>query len=82
MCEVPFGVLLSGGLDSSLIASITSKILNQNKSKFFTSKLHTFSIGLKGAPDLENARVVLDYLGTTHHELHFNIEDGIDAIEN
>ena len=82
MCEVPFGVLLSGGLDSSLIASITSKLLNQNKSKFFTSKLHTFSIGLKGAPDLENAKVVADYLGTIHHELHFTIEDGIDAIKH
>ena len=80
MCEVPFGVLLSGGLDSSLIASITSKLINSDKSKYFTSKLHTFSIGLKGSPDLLNAKVVADYLGTIHHELNFTIEDGLDAI--
>ena len=56
MSEVPFGVLLSGGLDSSLIASITSKLINKDKAKYFTNKLHTFSIGLKGSPDLINAK--------------------------
>ena len=61
MCDVPFGVLLSGGLDSSLIASISSRILSNRPSSNWGNKLHSFSIGLKGAPDLENAQVVADF---------------------
>lgn len=83
MCEVPFGVLLSGGLDSSLIASITMKLIKENPElSSFGNKLHTFSIGLKDAPDLKFAKIVADHIGSVHHEFHFTIDDGLDAIEN
>ena len=84
MTDVPFGVLLSGGLDSSLITSITNKILKErsNERKSWGDKLHSFSIGLEGAPDLKYAREVADFLGTVHHELHFTIQEGIDAIRD
>ncbi len=83
MCEVPFGVLLSGGLDSSLIASITTKLIRENPElSSFGHKLHTFSIGLEGAPDLKYAKIVAEHIGSTHHEFQFTINDGLDAIEN
>ena len=81
MADVPFGVLLSGGLDSSLIASITNRLLKSNPS-VWGEKLHTFSIGLKGAPDLINARKVADFLDTIHHEFHFTVQQGIDSLED
>jgi len=81
MADVPFGVLLSGGLDSSLIASITNRLLKSNPS-VWGQKLHTFSIGLKGAPDLINARKVADFLDTIHHEFHFTVQQGIDSLED
>lgn len=81
MAEVPFGVLLSGGLDSSLIASITKKLL-KNKNTNFGNKLHSFSIGLKGAPDLKAAKIAADYLETIHHEFTFTIQEGLDSIRD
>ncbi|MBA0784295.1 hypothetical protein Gotri_001883 [Gossypium trilobum] len=83
MTDVPFGVLLSGGLDSSLVASITARYLAGTKAaKQWGSQLHSFCVGLEGSPDLKAAREVADYLGTVHHEFHFTVQDGIDAIED
>jgi asparagine synthase (glutamine-hydrolysing) len=82
MTDVPFGVLLSGGLDSSLVASITARHLAGTKAaKQWGAQLHSFCVGLEGSPDLKAAKEVADYLGTVHHEFHFTVQDGIDAIE-
>mmetsp|Transcript_277 Transcript_277/g.911 ORF Transcript_277/g.911 Transcript_277/m.911 type:complete len:666 (-) Transcript_277:217-2214(-) len=72
MADVPFGVLLSGGLDSSLVTSIATRVCGQ--------RVKSFSIGLKGSPDLVNARKVASFLGTDHHEFHFTVEDALDAL--
>lgn len=81
MADVPFGVLLSGGLDSSLIASITNNLI-QNDGSAWGNKLHSFSIGLKDAPDLIYAKKVADHLGTVHHEINFTVQDGIDCLSD
>jgi len=78
MSDVPLGVLLSGGLDSSLVASVTKRLL----AKQGIETLHSFSIGLDpNAPDVAAARKVAEFLGTTHHEIHFTVEQGIEALE-
>lgn len=86
MSDVPFGTLLSGGLDSSLTTAIANKILKERNDSDdnygWGNKLHTFSIGLKGAPDLKYAKEVADFLGTIHHECHFTVQEGIDAIRD
>ncbi|KAL9276004.1 Asparagine synthetase [glutamine-hydrolyzing] 2-like protein [Drosera capensis] len=82
MTDVPFGVLLSGGLDSSLVAAVASRHLAEFEGAYqWGSQLHTFCIGLKGSPDLKAAREVANYLGTRHHEFHFTVQEGIDALE-
>ncbi|ONK80894.1 uncharacterized protein A4U43_C01F22930 [Asparagus officinalis] len=82
MTDVPFGVLLSGGLDSSLVAAVASRYLSEAEvARQWGSQLHTFCIGLKGSPDLRAAREVADYLHTYHHEFHFTVQEGIDALE-
>ncbi|CAL4938918.1 unnamed protein product [Urochloa decumbens] len=82
MTDVPFGVLLSGGLDSSLVASVTKRHLVETEAaEKFGTELHSFVVGLEGSPDLKAAREVADYLGTIHHEFYFTVQDGIDAIE-
>ncbi|URE08112.1 asparagine synthetase [Musa troglodytarum] len=83
MTDVPFGVLLSGGLDSSLVAAVTSRHLAGTKAaEQWGAQLHSFCVGLEGSPDLKAAKEVADYLGTVHHEFHFTVQDGIDAIED
>ncbi|XP_051142985.1 asparagine synthetase [glutamine-hydrolyzing]-like [Andrographis paniculata] len=83
MTDVPFGVLLSGGLDSSLVASVASRYLAGTKAaKQWGAQIHSFCVGLKGSPDLKAGREVAEYLGTLHHEFHFTVQDGIDAIED
>ena len=77
MSDVPYAVLLSGGLDSSLVASITNRICLSKK-----EKLHSFSIGLKGAPDLIAARKVAKFLGTIHHEIIFTVQEGLDCLRD
>lgn len=80
MSDVPFGVLLSGGLDSSLVAAVANRVLARDQRAAVWGKLHSFCVGLPGSPDLKAARVVADYLGTDHHEFHFTVQEGIDAI--
>lgn len=82
MTDVPFGVLLSGGLDSSLVAAVASRHLADSEAYCqWGSQLHTFCIGLKGSPDLTAAKEVAKYLGTRHHEFYFTVQEGIDALE-
>ena len=81
MSDVPFGVLLSGGLDSSLVASICSRHMSETNSPWGNT-LHSFSVGLPESPDLMHARNVAKYLGTKHHEFHFTVQEGIDAIND
>eukprot|EP00405_Crypthecodinium_cohnii_P020000 CAMPEP_0206475182 /NCGR_PEP_ID=MMETSP0324_2-20121206/33927_1 /ASSEMBLY_ACC=CAM_ASM_000836 /TAXON_ID=2866 /ORGANISM="Crypthecodinium cohnii, Strain Seligo" /LENGTH=591 /DNA_ID=CAMNT_0053950491 /DNA_START=36 /DNA_END=1811 /DNA_ORIENTATION=- len=87
MSDVPYGVLLSGGLDSSLVASIMSRhcqrrVETDGKEPAYWPQLHSFSIGLAGSPDLKAAKEVSDYLGTVHHEYVFTPQEGIDAIKD
>ena len=87
MSDVPYGVLLSGGLDSSITSAIAKKysekrIETDDTQRAWWPQLHSFSVGLKGSPDLAAARKVANHIGTVHHEIIFTIQEGLDAIKD
>ena len=87
MSDVPYGVLLSGGLDSSVTSAIAKKyaqkrVESDDTSEAWYPQLHSFSVGLEGSPDLAAAQKVADYIGTIHHEIKFTIQEGLDAIKD
>lgn len=87
MSDVPYGVLLSGGLDSSITSAIAKKFSSRrvesgNTEDAWWPRLHSFAVGLKGSPDLAAAQKVADHIGTVHHEITFTIQEGLDAIKD
>lgn len=87
MSDVPYGVLLSGGLDSSITSAIAKKYASKriesgDREDAWYPQLHSFSIGLEGSPDLAAAKKVSDHIGTIHHEITFTIQEGLDAIKD
>lgn len=87
MSDVPYGVLLSGGLDSSVISAVAKKyaakrVETDNQQAAWWPQLHSFAVGLKGAPDLVKAREVAEHIGTVHHEINYTIQEGLDAVRD
>ena len=87
MSDVPYGVLLSGGLDSSIVSALAEKysqmrIEDNSRSRAWWPRLHSFAVGLEGSPDLAKARVVSEHIGTVHHEIHYTVQEGLDALKD
>ena len=87
MTDVPYGVLLSGGLDSSITSAVAKRfaamrIEDDEQSEAWWPQLHSFAVGLEGAPDLKAAREVAEKIGTVHHEMTYTIQEGLDAIRD
>ena len=87
MSDVPYGVLLSGGLDSSVVSAIAKKYAQKrvesgDETDAWYPQTHSFAVGLEGSPDLAAAQVVADHIGTVHHEIKFTIQEGLDAIKD
>ena len=85
MSDVPYGVLLSGGLDSSVIAAVTKKFASRrietgDACEAWRPQLHSFAVGLEGSPDLEAARKAAEFIGTVHHEIYFTVQEALDAL--
>lgn len=87
MSDVPYGVLLSGGLDSSIISAIAARYADRRiesggSQRAWWPRLHSFAVGLEGAPDLAKAREVAEHIGTVHHEIHYTLQEGLDALRD
>jgi asparagine synthase (glutamine-hydrolysing) len=87
MSDVPYGVLLSGGLDSSVISAVAKRnaakrVETDQQTDAWWPQLHSFAVGLKGAPDLAKAKEVADHIGTVHHEINYTVQEGLDAIRD